>query len=162
MNICSTSLCTSLVPFTKFCPEKSGFTEITTHKLKSSEQKFVSTLLTPQTKQIQLKEINKVCDSPHRKYLFRLEDCATKTPELYFSSDGVSNEIVEVMVLDSELLQPGICGAKEGDHPLVISGFRIVPEAPLRLISREPERRERKPRTLLIWPSSGFFPVRAA
>lgn len=37
------------------------------------------------------------------------------------TSHGVSDEVVEVMVPDSKLLQPGVCCAEEGDNPLMIS-----------------------------------------
>jgi len=54
---------------------------------------------------------------------------------VYISHGGMSGEEVEVMVADSELLQPRVRSAVEGDEPLVIFQFGIYPKAPMHSVS---------------------------
>jgi hypothetical protein len=67
-----------------------------------------------------------------------------------FRSHGVSDEVVVVMVLDSELLEPGIRGAEEGDHPVTVPCSRVGPERTLQLVRREPERSKMSLADLLL------------
>ena len=50
------------------------------------------------------------------------------------ASHGVTDEEVEVMVLDSKLLQPGVCRSKEEVHLSVVSSHGVGPERTLYLV----------------------------
>lgn len=58
-------------------------------------------------------------------------------------SDGVSAEIVEVMMVDSELFEPGVGSAKQRCDLFAVASLRINPEAPFKFVGSKPERSER-------------------